>query len=106
MDRGGRVLSYRIVESSGYKLLDDEVVAMIERASPLPTPPAAMEGERFNYRIPALFDHRRARSPQSPTCHRAVAPASTKRSIRRASDRSDMAMRFLTPPHNYTTPPP
>src|SRR3546814_5511323 len=46
MDRGGRVLSYRIVESSGYKLLDDEVVAMIERASPLPTPPAAMEGER------------------------------------------------------------
>ena len=58
MDRSGQVLEYRIVESSGYKLLDEEVVAMIERASPLPTPPAAMTGERFNYTVPIWFNQR------------------------------------------------
>jgi protein TonB len=58
MDRAGRVLEFRIVESSGYKLLDEEVVAMIERASPLPTPPAAMAGERFNYTVPVWFNQR------------------------------------------------
>jgi protein TonB len=58
MDRTGRVLEYRIVESSGYKLLDEEVVAMIERASPLPTPPAAMAGESFNYTVPIWFNQR------------------------------------------------
>src|SRR3546814_16242307 len=56
MDRGGRVLSYRIGESYGYKLLDAEVVALIERASPLPTRPAAMEREGFNTTLPACFD--------------------------------------------------
>src|SRR3546814_14081589 len=90
MDRGGRVLSYRIVESSGYKLLDDEVVARIERASPLPTPPAAMEGERFNYRIPVLFDQCCARSTQSHSCHRTVAPASPKRTLRPRAARDAM----------------
>jgi periplasmic protein TonB len=58
MDRSGRVLEYSIVESSGYKLLDEEVVAMIERASPLPTPPADMGGERINFTVPILFDQR------------------------------------------------
>ena len=58
MDRSGKVLEYRILESSGYKLLDEEVVAMIERASPLPEPPAAMEGERFEYKVPVWFNQR------------------------------------------------
>ncbi|WP_439925939.1 energy transducer TonB [Nitrobacter sp. JJSN] len=35
MDRGGRVLTYYLVRSSGWPELDDEVLAMIERASPL-----------------------------------------------------------------------
>lgn len=40
MDRDGRVLGYYIVRSSGCPELDDEVLAMIERTSPLlPAPP-------------------------------------------------------------------
>lgn len=34
MDRSGKVLSARIDKSSGYPALDDEVLAMIERAAP------------------------------------------------------------------------
>ncbi|HMA13525.1 MAG TPA: energy transducer TonB [Kiloniellaceae bacterium] len=55
MDRNGRVLEYRIVASSGYKLLDEEVVAMIERASPLPPPPESLGGERLDYIVPVEF---------------------------------------------------
>ena len=50
LDRNGQVLEYRIVASSGYKLLDEEVVSMIERASPLPPPPDSLTGERLDYR--------------------------------------------------------
>lgn len=57
-DRHGIVLEYRILESSGYKLLDEEVVAMIKRASPLPAPPAAMPGDRLDYIVPVEFFQR------------------------------------------------
>lgn len=39
MDRDGRVLAYYLVRSSGCPELDDEVLAMIVRASPLPPAP-------------------------------------------------------------------
>jgi len=39
MDREGRVLSARIERSSGHEVLDEEVMAMIRRAEPLPPPP-------------------------------------------------------------------
>src|SRR3546814_11068775 len=66
MDRGGRVLEYRILESSGYKLLDEEVVAMVKRASPLPPPPAAMPGERLDYIVPVEFFQRCGLTGRSP----------------------------------------
>lgn len=44
IDRGGRVTSARLVRGSGDAALDDEAVAMIRRASPVPAPPDGMGG--------------------------------------------------------------
>lgn len=44
IDRGGRVLSARVVRSSGDSALDHEAAAMIQRASPVPAPPAGVGG--------------------------------------------------------------
>lgn len=55
IDRGGNVLSYRIEKSSGYEALDREVVAMIQRASPLPPIPADMAADRLEVVVPIPF---------------------------------------------------
>ena len=39
IDRDGRLLSSRIVQSSGSSLLDEETLAMLSRAQPMPKPP-------------------------------------------------------------------
>lgn len=44
IDRGGRVLSARLVHGSGDAALDEEAVAMIRRASPVPAPPESVGG--------------------------------------------------------------
>ena len=51
VDGAGRLLDYRIDKSTGYKLLDQEIAAMIERAKPLPTAPAGMEAAQFEFRF-------------------------------------------------------
>lgn len=45
VDRQGRVLSVRLVAGSGYEPLDTEAVAAVQRASPLPPPPADIPGD-------------------------------------------------------------
>ncbi len=55
MDREGQVLEYRIEVSSGHRLLDQEVTAMIERAQPLPEMPAEMPGARLELVVPVEF---------------------------------------------------
>lgn len=52
MDRQGRVIEHRILEGSGYPLLDAEVTELIARASPLPPPPA---GAARSYVVPIVF---------------------------------------------------
>lgn len=39
IDQGGNVRSVSLVASSGFAALDDEVVSMVRRASPVPAPP-------------------------------------------------------------------
>jgi protein TonB len=56
IDRAGRVLDFRVEKSTGYKILDEEVVNMIKRASPLPAPPESLAGETLEYRVPVGFD--------------------------------------------------
>jgi protein TonB len=55
LDRSGHVLAHRIVQSSGYPDLDDEVMAMIMRAEPLPAFPASMPQARIDLTVPIRF---------------------------------------------------
>ena len=58
MDRDGKVLSQRIVSSSGHADLDAEVLALVERAQPLPAFPASMNGDRLDLTVPIRFSLR------------------------------------------------
>ena len=58
IDRDGQLLEYRLDKSSGYKLLDEEVTAMIERAAPLPPVPDSPPSGRFTYTVPVNFSLR------------------------------------------------
>ena len=51
----GRVVSKRIVQSSGYELLDEEVQTMLERASPLPRIPSSLGRSRLTITLPVAF---------------------------------------------------
>lgn len=55
MGRDGRVLSHRIERSSGYALLDEAVVEMVERAQPLPRLPDEMAQARLEIVVPVRF---------------------------------------------------
>lgn len=55
LDRNGRVLTYSIVKSSGHRLLDDEVLALLRRASPMPVPPPELARERLEIVAPVSF---------------------------------------------------
>lgn len=58
VDRNGRVLEHRIVQSSGHADLDNEVMAMIERAQPLPAFPASMTQAKLDLTVPIRFSLR------------------------------------------------
>jgi protein TonB len=59
IDRQGRVLSSQINKSSGFELLDDEVLALVQRAQPLPSPPSEVTGNRIELQVPVSFTLRR-----------------------------------------------
>ena len=40
VDASGRLVSHSMVRSSGHEVLDEEASAWLERAQPLPLPPA------------------------------------------------------------------
>jgi protein TonB len=55
MDRQGRVNDFRLQRSSGYSALDQEVVALLQRASPLPPPPPDLSGNPVKLVVPVQF---------------------------------------------------
>jgi periplasmic protein TonB len=55
LNRDGRVLSRKIVRSSGHAELDDEALAMIERAQPLPAFPPSMTKDEYSFTVPLRF---------------------------------------------------
>ncbi len=55
MDRDGRVLSAGIEKSSGFAALDTEALAALQRAAPLPAPPAEVPGEVLDLIVPVDF---------------------------------------------------
>jgi periplasmic protein TonB len=58
VDRSGHVLEHRVVHSSGYPALDDEVMSMIERAQPLPPFPSTMTESKLDLTVPIRFSLR------------------------------------------------
>lgn len=55
IDGGGRVTSARLARGSGNPAIDQEVVAMVRRASPFPAPP---DGRARNFTVPVRFNLR------------------------------------------------
>lgn len=58
LDRSGHVLEHSIARSSGYVDLDNEVMAMIVRAQPLPAFPDTMPQTRLDLTVPIRFSLR------------------------------------------------
>jgi periplasmic protein TonB len=58
IDRTGHVLAHSIARSSGYADLDNEVMAMILRAEPLPAFPPSMPQPRMDLTVPIRFSLR------------------------------------------------
>jgi protein TonB len=55
LDRSGQILSSRVAHSSGSAVLDEEAVALLRRATPLPTPPQDVPPEGFSLVLPIHF---------------------------------------------------
>jgi protein TonB len=55
IDRSGRVLSARLVGSSGSAALDQEAVSLARRASPVPAPPANIGRGSIVLQVPVKF---------------------------------------------------
>jgi protein TonB len=55
IDRSGKVMSAQLVSTSGNKALDAEAVAMTQRASPVPAPPADIAGDTLYLKVPIRF---------------------------------------------------
>jgi protein TonB len=58
IDRKGRVMSSRVVTTSGSPALDREALEMIRRAQPFPPPPAALSGTEVSLTVPVRFNMR------------------------------------------------
>jgi protein TonB len=56
IDREGRVLESRIVESSGSQELDRESIAMLIRAQPMPKPPGQVQTADLSFVVPVRFN--------------------------------------------------
>jgi periplasmic protein TonB len=55
LDQTGRVTTMRIVRSSGSTALDDETLAMIRRAQPLPPPPGGITDAELSFIVPIRY---------------------------------------------------
>jgi periplasmic protein TonB len=55
IDRSGHVLTSRIVRSSGSDALDQEALALVKRAAPLPPPPAEIPDDQLSFVVPIRY---------------------------------------------------
>jgi periplasmic protein TonB len=56
IDREGHVLMSRIVQSSGSAMLDQETLAMLSRAQPMPRPPEDIADDKLTFLVPVRFN--------------------------------------------------
>ena len=55
IDRSGRLLYAVVARSTGHAVLDEELLAMLRRASPLPPMPPDLPGDSHEVILPAGF---------------------------------------------------
>jgi periplasmic protein TonB len=55
LDRGGRVVTSRIAQSSGSAALDEETLALIKRAQPFPAPPPDLADDQLSFVVPIRY---------------------------------------------------
>jgi protein TonB len=55
IDRTGKVTDAQVLTGSGSKSLDQEAIAVLRRASPLPAPPDSMPGDTLSLVLPIQF---------------------------------------------------
>jgi protein TonB len=55
LDRGGRIVTSRIAQTSGSAALDAETLALIRRAQPFPPPPADVSEEQLSFVVPIRY---------------------------------------------------
>lgn len=55
LDRTGHVVSAAVAQGSGDDAFDHAALAMIERANPVPPPPASVADEGLNFSLPVIF---------------------------------------------------
>jgi periplasmic protein TonB len=58
IDRNGRVLGSRVVQSSGSQQLDEESLALLTRAQPMPRPPSRATIADLSFVVPVRFNIR------------------------------------------------
>ena len=56
INRDGSVKNSMLIEESDHRLLNREVMAMIERASPFPPMPKELSGDQFEFTVPISFE--------------------------------------------------
>jgi protein TonB len=60
VDRNGKLVSRWLEESTGIAALDEESLAIVERAQPFPIPPPELGEDQLRMTIPLIFDARPA----------------------------------------------
>ncbi len=55
LDSNGKLKSKKIIQSSGYDVLDKQALDMVEKAAPFPMPPEALRGSSFSIKVPIPF---------------------------------------------------
>jgi len=55
LDGSGKLKSKKIIQSSGYDVLDKQALEMVEKALPFPAPPEALRGTSFTIKVPVPF---------------------------------------------------
>ena len=58
IDHEGHLLTSRIVQSSGSAALDEETLAMLARAQPMPRPPEQVSDGELSFEVPVRFNIR------------------------------------------------
>ena len=55
LDGNGKLKSKKIIQNSGYEVLDQQALEMVNKALPFPEPPEALRGSGFTIRVPIPF---------------------------------------------------